>query len=263
MSAPTDHLVLRETQDGVATLTLNRPDQANALSEAMIQSLHRRIHECAAAPAVRVVVLAARGRIFCGGHDLREMSGRTGKGGFEALFARCSAMMLAIRACPKPVIAKVQGAAVAAGCQLVATCDLAYAADTARFGVSGINLGLFCSTPSVALSRAVPRKQALELLLTGRLIGAARAAEIGLINAAVPAAELDRVTAETAKEIAAKQPPGVALGKDVFYRQLEMDLSGAYALAGERMAENMGFAETRIAIEGFVEGALSGGGTHG
>ena len=162
-----------------------------------------------------------------------------------------SRMMLAIRSCPKPVIAKVQGAAVAAGCQLVATCDLAYAADTARFGVSGINLGLFCSTPSVALSRAIPRKQALDLLLTGRLIGAERAAEIGLINAAVPAAELDQVTAETAEMLAAKLPPATALGKELFYRQLEMNLADAYALAGERMAENMGFADTRALVDGF------------
>jgi len=198
-----------------------------------------------------VVVLAANGKIFCAGHDLREMSGREGKAHFEPLFARCSRMMLAIRSCPKPVIAKVQGAAVAAGCQLVATCDLAYAADTARFGVSGINLGLFCSTPSVALSRAIPRKQALDLLLTGRLIGAERAAEIGLINAAVPAAELDQVTAETAEMLAAKLPPATALGKELFYRQLEMNLADAYALAGERMAENMGFADTRALVDGF------------
>ena len=251
MSTPSNPLVLREDAVAVATLTLNRPDRANALSEAMIDALGERIAEAAADPAVRVVVLAANGKIFCAGHDLREMSGREGKAHFEALFARCSRMMLAIRSCPKPVIAKVQGAAVAAGCQLVATCDLAYAADTARFGVSGINLGLFCSTPSVALSRAIPRKQALDLLLTGRLIGAERAAEIGLINAAVPAAELDQVTAETAEMLAAKLPPATALGKELFYRQLEMNLADAYALAGERMAENMGFADTRALVDGF------------
>jgi len=251
VSTPSNPLVLREDAVAVATLTLNRPDRANALSEAMIDALGERIAEAAADPAVRVVVLAANGKIFCAGHDLREMSGGEGKAHFEALFARCSRMMLAIRSCPKPVIAKVQGAAVAAGCQLVATCDLAYAADTARFGVSGINLGLFCSTPSVALSRAIPRKQALDLLLTGRLIGAERAAEIGLINAAVPAAELDQVTAETAEMLAAKLPPATAHGKELFYRQLEMNLADAYALAGERMAENMGFADTRALVDGF------------
>ena len=247
-----DDLVLREDSGGVATLTLNRPDQANTLSEAMIAALSAHISEVAADPAVRVVVLAANGRIFCAGHDLKEMDAAGGKAHYEALFAQCSRMMMAIRACPKPVIAKVQGAAVAAGGQLVATCDLAYAADTARFGVSGINLGLFCSTPAVALSRAVPRKQALELLLTGKLIDAHRAAEIGLINAAVAAGELDRTAMAAAQEIAAKLPAGTALGKDLFYRQLEMILPDAYALAGERMAENIGFAETRDLIRQFV-----------
>jgi enoyl-CoA hydratase/carnithine racemase len=254
MTAPSDAPVLREDAEGIATLTLNRPDQANALSESMIAALSDAIAAVAEDASLRVVILAARGRIFCAGHDLKEMNASSGKAHFEALFARCSRMMMAIRACPKPVIAKVQGAAVAAGCQLVATCDLAYAANTARFGVSGIDLGLFCATPSVALSRAVPRKQALELLLTGRLIGAERAAEIGLINAAVPAAELDAVTATTAGSIAAKLAESTTLGKELFYRQLDMGLTDAYRLAGERMAENIGFAETRRLIDGFVGG---------
>ena len=252
MSDRTKPLVLRDDAEGIATLTLNRPDQANALSDSMIAALSQRIAELTDDASVRVVILAAKGRIFCAGHDLKEMSAGGAKPAFEALFARCSAMMMAIRACPKPFIAKVQGAAVAAGCQLVATCDLAYAAETARFGVSGINLGLFCATPSVALSRAVPRKQALELLLTGKLIGADRAAEIGLINAAVPPAELEGVTMAAARLIADKLAESTGLGKALFYRQLDMDLPDAYALAGERMAENMGFAQTRRLIDRFV-----------
>lgn len=245
-------VVIREDAGPVATLTLNRPAQANALSEAMLDALTHEIEAIAADPDIRVVVLAAKGKVFCAGHDLREMSGRDERDHFEALFARCSDMMLAIRACPKPVIAKVQGAAVAAGCQLVATCDLAYAADAARFGVSGIDLGLFCSTPSVALSRVVHPKQALDLLFTGRLIEAARAAEIGLINAAVPSAELDRVVAETAARVAAKLPAAIGLGKGLFYRQLEMNVEDAYRLAGARMADNLGDPETRDLIGSFV-----------
>jgi enoyl-CoA hydratase/carnithine racemase len=218
----------------------------------MLDALTREIEAISVDPGIRVAVLAAKGKVFCAGHDLREMSGRDERSYFEALFARCSEMMLAIRACPKPVIAKVQGAAVAAGCQLVATCDLAYAAETARFGVSGIELGLFCSTPSVALSRVVHPKQALDLLFTGRLIEATRAAEIGLINAAVPTAELDRVVEEAAGLVAAKVPAAIGLGKALFYRQLGMDLVDAYALAGARMADNIGHPDTRELIGSFV-----------
>lgn len=253
MTALPNDLVLRRDATRVATLTLNRPDKGNALSEGMIEALQERIRELGEDEAIRVVVLAAKGGIFCAGHDLAEMRRHDDKPYFEALFARCSTMMMAIRTCPKPVIAKVQGAAVAAGCQLVATCDLAYAADTARFGVSGINLGLFCSTPSVALSRSVGPKQALDLLLTGRLIGAARATEIGLITAALPPEELDAKVAETAELIAEKLPEAVRLGKELFYRQSRMDLPDAYALAGERMAENMGYPETAERIRGFLE----------
>jgi enoyl-CoA hydratase/carnithine racemase len=238
--------------DGVATLTLDRPERANALSAAMIAALHDAVAAAAADPQVRVIVIAANGRIFCAGHDLAEMRSIPDKAGLEDLFARCGAMMQAIRACPKPVIARVQGAAVAAGCQLVATCDLAYAAETAKFGVNGINLGLFCATPSVALSRAVQPRQALDLLLTGRLVTAARAAAIGLVNEAVPAEALDARVAETAALIAAKLPDAIALGKDLFWRQAGLDLADAYALAGERMAENMGFPETLALIDGFI-----------
>jgi enoyl-CoA hydratase/carnithine racemase len=245
-------LVLRQDGEAIATLTLNRPDKSNALSEGMMDALEERIHEVGDDPSIRVVVLAAKGKNFCAGHDLAEMQGHADKAYFETLFARCSRMMMAIRSCPKPVVAKVRGAAVAAGCQLVATCDLAYAAETARFGVSGINLGLFCSTPSVALSRSVPRKQAMELLLTGQVIDAGRAAEIGLVNAALPEAELDPAVAGVARTIATKIPDAISLGKDLFYRQIEMSLPEAYALAGERMAENIGHSATKQRIGAFL-----------
>jgi enoyl-CoA hydratase/carnithine racemase len=244
-------LVLLAVADGVATLTLNRPDKGNALSREMMDALEDRLLEADADPAVRVIVLAANGKIFCAGHDLAEMRSHENKDFHEELFARCSAMMATIRRV-KPVIARVHGAAVAAGCQLVATCDLAYAVETAKFGVNGINLGLFCSTPSVALSRAVHPKQAMDLLLTGRLIAAPRAAEIGLINAAVPADGLDAAVGEAARLIAAKVPAAIGIGKDLFWRQLELDVGEAYALAGERMAENMGLDDTRALIDGFV-----------
>ena len=254
MTALANDLVPRTDSGAVATLTLNRPDKGNALSEAMLAALGERIAEVSADPAIRVVILAANGKIFCAGHDLREMRGHDDRAYFEDLFDRCTRVMEAIRTSPKPFIAQVHGAAVAAGCQLVASCDLAYAAESARFGLSGINLGLFCSTPSVAVSRTINRKQALDLLLTGRLIGAARAAEIGLINAAVPAGELDAAVGEAAGLIAAKLPAAIGLGKDVFYRQAEMDVASAYGLANRRMADNMDFTETQELIDGFLAG---------
>lgn len=246
-----DALVLASAADGVATLTLNRPDKANVLSAAMMDALEDALLAADADPEVRVIVLAARGRIFCAGHDLAEMRAHDDEARHAALFARCSRMMATVRRV-KPVIARVQGAAVAAGCQLVATADLAYAVEGAKFGVNGIDLGLFCSTPSVALSRAVAPKRALELLLTGRLIPATRAAEIGLVNAAVPADRLDAVVAEAAAAIAAKLPAAIDLGKDLFYRQLQCDLDEAYALAGERMAANLADPDTRALIDAFV-----------
>jgi enoyl-CoA hydratase/carnithine racemase len=252
MNMLANDLVRREDAGPVATLTLNRPDKGNALSEAMLAALSERIAEVDRDDGVRVVVLAANGKIFCGGHDLAEMRTHEDQGYFEDLFARCTRMMLSIRQSPKPFIAKVQGAAVAAGCQLVATCDLAYAAETARFGVNGINLGLFCSTPSVAVSRTILPKQALDLLFTGRLVDARRAAELGLVNAAVPADRLDAAVSETAGLIADKVPEAIALGKDAFYAQSGLDVAEAYALTGQRMAENMGFQATKDLIDGFV-----------
>ncbi len=246
-------LVARRNEGPVAGLTLNDPDRANVLSEAMIEALAGEIAAAQADETVRVIVLGAAGRVFCAGHDLKELRASDDAAAHEALFARCGALMMAIVASPKPVIAKVQGAAVAAGCQLVASCDLAYAADSARFAVSGIDLGLFCSTPSVALSRAVKRKAALEMLLTGRFVGAAEAQASGLINRAVPPEDLDRVVNEIAAAIAGKAPDAVALGKALFGRQIEMSLEGAYGLAARRMAENLAFPSARSGIDRFLK----------
>ncbi len=244
--------LLIESSDGITTITLARADHANTLNEAMIAAFAETLAKADADAATRVIVIAAEGKIFCAGHDLAEMRQHEDEAYFDALFARCSNMMLSIRRAQKPVIAKVQGAAVAAGCQLVASCDLAYAADHTKFGVNGINLGLFCSTPSVALSRAVQPRQALELLLTGNLITAKRAAELGLINAALPAEQLDAHVMKVAATIAAKQPDATALGKRLFWQQLGLDEAAAYAKASSCMAENIGWAETQKRIDGFL-----------
>jgi enoyl-CoA hydratase/carnithine racemase len=246
-------LVLRQSDGPVARLTLNDPDRANVLSRDMMQALAEAVAAAGDDPAIRVIVLAAAGRVFCAGHDLGEIRASDDRFEHEGLFAMCSDLMLAIGASPKPVIANVRGAAVAAGCQLVASCDLAFAAETARFAVSGINLGLFCSTPCVPLSRMVGRKAALEMLLTGRFVTAAEAAAMGLINRAAPAADLDRLVDEAAAAIAAKSPRVVALGKDLFRRQIEMNLADAYLLAGERMVMNLTFAETKAGIDKFLK----------
>jgi len=248
-----DGLVLRRDEGPVAHLTLNDPAKANALSAAMIEALCSALARAQTDRGVRVIVLGAAGKIFCAGHDLAELRASDEEAAHRRLFGRCSALMLAIAAAPKPVIARVQGAAVAAGCQLVASCDLAYAAEGARFAVSGIDLGLFCSTPSVALSRTVGARAALEMLLTGRFIDAAEAAAIGLINRAVPAAELDQAVDAAAGAIAAKAPEAIALGKDLFRRQIRMALDEAYDLAGERMAANMALDCAREGIDAFLQ----------
>ena len=246
-------LALTQRDGAIARLTLNDPAGANVLSASMIRALSDALDAANADPEVRVIVLGAEGRIFCAGHNLAEMRATEDKADHEALFGACSALMLAIGASPKPVIAKVRGAAVAAGCQLVASCDLAYAAEGARFAVSGINLGLFCSTPSVALARRVSEKAALEMLLTGRFASAAEAQAIGLITRAVPADGLDAAVEEAAAAIAAKPPEAVALGKALFRRQIELPIAEAYALASERMAENMTFPSARSGIDGFLK----------
>ena len=245
-------LVLAERDGPILRLTLNDPDRANVLSSAMMAALRGAPEAGAADEAVRVVVLDAAGKVFCAGHDLAELQAGD-RAAHEALFAQCAALMLTIAELPVPVIAKVRRAAVAAGCQLVAACDLAYAAEGAKFAVSGINLGLFCSTPGVALGRAVGRKAAAEMLLTGRFIDTARAAELGLINAVVPAEALDATVDAAATEIAGKAPDAIAIGKRTLRRQLEAPLSDAYAIAGAAMVENMGYDSARDGIARFLE----------
>ena len=248
----TDELVLRQDDGPITRLTLNDPGHANVLSSAMIERLGARLAEANIDADARVIILDAAGKVFCAGHDLSEIRASEVSADHEALFADCSALMQAIAASPKPVIAKVRGAAVAAGCQLVASCDLAFAAESARFAVSGINLGLFCSTPSVALSRVVGEKAALEMLMTGRFVGAPEAAALGLINRAVPLDELDRIVDETALAIAGRPPEAIALGKALFKQQQGLAVAEAYALAGQAMAMNLSFPSARAGIDGFL-----------
>ena len=252
-STTMDVLVLREAHEGVVTLTLNRPLQFNALSEAMLDALQRALDDVAADDSVRCVVLAAAGKAFCAGHDLREMRGTPQLAYYQALFARCSVVMQAIQALPVPVIVRVHGIAIAAGCQLVASCDLAIASDAARFAVSGINVGLFCSTPAVALSRNVSAKRAFDMLVTGRFIDAATAADWGLINEAVPDAALDEAVARKVADILSKSPTAIRYGKAMFYRQRQMALDDAYAYAGDVMARNMMEEDAGEGIDAFLE----------
>jgi enoyl-CoA hydratase/carnithine racemase len=246
-------ILLRQDDAGVTTLTLNRPDQFNALSEDLLSALQTELHAIATDETVRVVVLAGAGRAFCAGHDLKEMRARPERNYYESLFRQCSRAMLGLLRLPQPVIARVHGIATAAGCQLVATCDLAVAADSARFAVSGINVGLFCSTPAVALSRNLSRKQAMAMLLTGEFVGAKRASELGLVNQVVPAAQLDEAVRALADTILSKSPMAVRLGKEMFYRQLEMGIEDAYGFAGERMACNMMAEDAGEGIDAFME----------
>ena len=246
-------LLLRHEDGGVVTLTLNRPRAYNALSQALLAALQAEFDRLAVDPDVRCVVLAASGKAFSAGHDLREMRAHEDEATHRALFARCSALMQAIRACPVPVIAAVQGIATAAGCQLVATCDLAMAAESARFAVSGINLGLFCSTPAVALTRVVPPKAAFDMLMTGRFVDAAEAIRIGLVNRVVPDGELAKAVVTYAAEIASKSPTAVRLGKRLVYGQGAMGLADAYRYAGDAMACNMMEPDAKAGIDGFLD----------
>ncbi len=257
MSA-SDPLLLSERHDGVLRLTLNRPGARNALSSALMRALLDALEHAAMDHGVRVIVIAANGPVFSAGHDLREMTEARavrdhGKEAFAALFTQCSKLMQTIVAHPRPIIAEVQGVATAAGCQLVASCDLAVAADTAKFATPGVNIGLFCSTPMVALSRNVPRKQAMEMLLTGDMVEAKVAVSIGLINRAVPADKLRGETDALAKKIASKPFATVRTGKHAFYQQLEMPLDKAYAYAAQVMTENMLHAEANEGIGAFLE----------
>ena len=246
-------ILLTGVSSGIATLTLNRPRQYNALSEEMLITLQDALENVAGDETVRVVVIAANGKAFCAGHDLKEMRSSEDRAFHQALFDHCGTMMQTIQNLPQPVIAKVNGIATAAGCQLVAQCDLAVAADTARFAVSGINVGLFCSTPAVPLSRNMHRKQAMQMLLTGDFIDAGTAKQFGLVNETVPPDELDSAVASLAQKIAGKSPLAVSMGKKMFYRQGAMDLSAAYEFAGERMTCNMDSEDAREGIDAFIE----------
>ena len=247
-------LVLKTTDArGVVTLTLNRPGAFNALSEALLTALQAELDAVARDDQARVVVIAAAGKAFCAGHDLREMRAEPSLDYYQRLFAQCAQMMLSIQRLPVPVVARVHGIATAAGCQLVAMCDLAVASDNARFAVSGINVGLFCSTPSVALGRAMGRKEAMEMLLTGDFVDAEEARRRGLVNRVVPIERLDEEVGKLTASILAKSPVAVAMGKQMFYRQLEMGLEGAYQLASETMACNMMTEDAANGIDAFME----------
>ena len=251
-------LLLRTDAGGIATLTLNAPASLNALSDAMLAALKAEFARLGGDRATRVVVLKAAGKAFCAGHDLKEMqAGRAapdqGRAYFADLFARCAEVMQMIPAMPQPVIAEVHGIATAAGCQLVASCDMAVAAEGTRFGVNGVNIGLFCSTPMVALSRNVPRKVAFEMLTTGAFIDATRAAEVGLVNRVVPSQALGPETRALAETVAAKLISAVKIGKRAFYDQIEMTRARAYDHAAEVMVENMLWRDTDEGIAAFLE----------
>jgi len=249
---PEAAFVLRQDAAGIATLTLNRPKQYNALSQAMLGALQTALDAVAADKTVRVVVIAGNGPAFCAGHDLKEMRANDDPTFHQALFAQCGQVMLTLNRLPQPVIARVQGIATAAGCQLVAACDLAVAAETARFATSGINVGLFCSTPAVALSRNLNRKHALELLLTGEFMDAATALQRGLVNRVTPLEQLDAAVRHLADAICNKSSLAITMGKALFYRQLGMTLEDAYACASDAMVCNLNSEDAREGIDAFL-----------
>jgi enoyl-CoA hydratase/carnithine racemase len=255
LNTPTSGDILLHIRDerGVHTLTLNTPRSFNVLSEAMLAELQAAIDAVAADAHARAVVIAANGKAFCAGHDLKEMKAHPEQAYYQALFARCSRLMLAVRKLEVPVIARVQGLATAAGCQLVAQCDLALASDNASFGVNGIDVGLFCATPGVALSRNILPKQAMEMLLTGDFISADEACARGLVNRVVAPDALDAALATLVDRILAKPPEAIAMGKALFYRQLESGLEAAYQLAGQTMACNMAHAVAQEGVQAFID----------
>ncbi|MBV0912209.1 enoyl-CoA hydratase [Anianabacter salinae] len=251
-------ILLRTDTDAVARLTLNAPGSLNALSDAMLAALAGEFARLEGDRSIRAVVIAGAGKAFCAGHDLKEMTrGRAADDGgaayFADLFTRCGAVMQAIGRLPQPVIAEVHGVAAAAGCQLVASCDMSVAAPGTRFGVNGVNIGLFCSTPMVALSRNIPRKQAFEMLVTGDFIDAGRAAELGLVNRVAAEGALSEETMALAAKVAAKLGSAVRIGKRAFYEQAQMPLDAAYAYTGEVMVENMLNRDTEEGIAAFIE----------
>ncbi|MBM3505611.1 MAG: enoyl-CoA hydratase [Alphaproteobacteria bacterium] len=245
-------LMLRRDEGGIATLTLNRPEQRNGLFRALIGALDEALQRIAGEAETRVVVLAAAGPAFSAGHDLKELRAANDVTSHRAVFAACGALMQRILALPQPVIAQVQGVATAAGCQLVATCDLAIAAQSARFATPGVDIGLFCSTPMVALARVVPRKAALEMLYTGAMIDAAEAHRLGLVNRVVADGDLASAVHALARRIAGKSAAVVALGKRAFHRQIEMPTAEAYAAMAEVMAENLLLADAHEGIDAFL-----------
>lgn len=247
-------ILLREDRpDGRTTLVLNRPAQFNSLSNAMLETLLAELQSITADKTVRVVVLQGAGKAFCAGHDLKEMRSNHDKAFMQALFKLCAKVMLTIQEMPQPVIARIHGIATAAGCQLVSMCDLAVAADVAKFAVSGINVGLFCSTPAVGLARNMGRKEALEMLLTGEFIDAGEAQRRGLVNRVVALGDLDEAVEHLVQSILAKSPVAVATGKQMFYKQLEMGIEAAYQYAGEVMACNMMAGDAAEGIDAFIE----------
>ncbi len=251
--------ILDVTQRGAVThLTMNAPERLNALSDEMLAALHETLDGLAEDTDTRVITLAGAGKAFCAGHDLRQMTAMRqaedgGAAAFKDLFDRCAAVMARVQSMPQPVIAQVHGIATAAGCQLVATCDMAVAATDTRFGVNGVNIGLFCSTPMVALSRNIPRKQAFEMLTTGEFIPATRAVELGLINRAVPAETLADETTALADLVASKLGAAVTIGKEAFYTQIAMSTADAYAYTGDVMVQNMLRTDTAEGIDAFLE----------
>jgi enoyl-CoA hydratase/carnithine racemase len=253
VAADLEPLVVQRVRGGISFLTLNRPTQFNALSEQMLAALHGALEALATDASIRVVVLGGAGKAFCAGHDLKQMMANASLEYYQRLFDDCSRLMMRIQTLPQPVIARVHGIATAAGCQLVAMCDLAIAADDARFAVSGVNLGLFCATPSVALTRNVGRKAAFEMLVTGEFIDAAAAMRRGLINRCVAADRLDQEIDTLAAAIVAKPPAAVATGKALFYRQLELGIAPAYQLAGRTMACNMIDGIAQEGVSAFIE----------
>ena len=250
---PEQAVLLRQDREGIATLTMNRPQQMNLLTGGMLEALQKAFDEIANDGSVRVVVLAGAGKGFCAGHDLKEIRALKDLPRIEALFTQCSRMMATIPRLPQPVIANVQGAAAAAGCQLVAQCDLAVASDASKFVTSGVSWGFFCSTPGVAVGRNLHRKHALEMLLTGDVVGPQQALAWGLVNRVVPAAELDAATEELAKKLAAKPPATVAAGKRAFYQQMDLNLEKAYELAGKVISASFAHAEGREGMDAFIE----------
>ena len=245
-------VLLEERTDGVLRLTLNRPAARNALSSGLMRALVEALGSAAGDPQVRVVVIAGAGPAFCAGHDLRELRDDQRRETYEHVFSLCSELMLANVRLPKPVIAEIHGVATAAGCQLVATCDLAVAAEDARFATPGVNIGLFCSTPMVALTRAVGRKAAMEMLLTGEFVDAVTARAIGLVNRVVPRIELREAVDGLARQIAGKSALTVKIGKEAFYRQAELDLAAAYRYAAEVMTTNMLARDAGEGIDAFL-----------